>query len=320
MLQELVVYDNGGCSGVHLVDGGLDVVSLTARAALPKQKLAADEQMCVNAGSGEIPWRLPAELVVDGEGAAEEGDDTCTPMDGAIWQLHRGRLVKSAVGTDVNASCACHSWVSLAPKSCSSRADPCGRVEAFPSLAPRTEDFWIAGDETAALVLGESPAILTAGGRTRVRIRGFSPGERETVIGVRHHEDAAPLLRAGARALKPAQRVLPWVPVALRSTVALPPVPALAPEDVGLEERRGGRDWGNRCFAHFKAKRYDAAAAACARGLELARDESVRGAMYYSLGRVAEARGNSGAAVVYYRTSLVLRYDEETERRYRRLR
>jgi hypothetical protein len=76
---------------------------------------------------------------------------------------------------------------------------------------------------------------------------------------------------------------------------------------------------GNRCFAHFEAKRYEAAEAACAQGLAIATVEEIRGAIFYSLGRIAEARGDGEAALVFYRTSLALRHDEAAEKRFERL-
>ncbi len=81
----------------------------------------------------------------------------------------------------------------------------------------------------------------------------------------------------------------------------------LAPEDNGFVDHHGGRDWGNRCFAHFRAGALGQAEAACERGLAVAHDPRVRGALDYSLGRVAEARGDRARARTLYRRSLTER-------------
>jgi len=78
----------------------------------------------------------------------------------------------------------------------------------------------------------------------------------------------------------------------------------LAPEDIGFEDHRGGRGWGNRCFVHLKAKRYAPASAACRRGLEIATEGSIRGAILYNLGRIAEEQGHVEEARRQYRSSL----------------
>jgi tetratricopeptide (TPR) repeat protein len=83
----------------------------------------------------------------------------------------------------------------------------------------------------------------------------------------------------------------------------------LAPDDRAFVDtgRRPGMEWGNRCFLHLEAKRYDWARAACYKALELVRDDDIRGALYYNLGRVEENEGRPDTARWYYRRSLQAR-------------
>ncbi|PCC70469.1 hypothetical protein SAMN02745121_06612 [Nannocystis exedens] len=126
-------------------------------------------------------------------------------------------------------------------------------------------------------------------------------------------------MRASAASVASEARAPGWSPLPLRwPTPTALPFPSLAPRDQGFKDRRGGRDRGNRCFAHFKTGPDDAAEAACMQGLAVATDDVVRGAIYHSLGRIAEERGNDEAAAIYYRTSLALRDDEATAERFAR--
>jgi tetratricopeptide (TPR) repeat protein len=90
---------------------------------------------------------------------------------------------------------------------------------------------------------------------------------------------------------------------------AAPGRPALAADDVGFVDPRGGRGWGDRCFVHLKAKRYAPARAACEEGLEIATDDTVRGSIYYNLGRIAEETGDGAEARRFYQRSLEVRPD-----------
>jgi tetratricopeptide (TPR) repeat protein len=238
--------------------------------------------------------------------------------------VRRGRLVRTQVGTDLLNSCVCHEWTPVSPQACPSAADACGRTSAFPALKGAADEFWVSADERAALVLSATPTLLASAGRLRAPVDGLTWDRKSTrILGVRHHAHIDPLVRAGATTATAAEEVVApmWLPVPLQwPTTTVPPVPPLAAQDRGRGDRRGGREWGNRCFSHFKARRYDAAEAACAQGLAIATDEAVRGAIFHSLGRISEARGDVDAALVYYRTSLALRPDEATEKRLERLR
>ena len=89
---------------------------------------------------------------------------------------------------------------------------------------------------------------------------------------------------------------------------------ALSSEDEGIVETgpRAGMELGNRCFKHIGAKRYDAARAACYRALDVAANDSIRGALYYNLGRVEENEGRIDNARWYYRRSLQVRPGNES--------
>ncbi len=87
-------------------------------------------------------------------------------------------------------------------------------------------------------------------------------------------------------------------------------VATLAPADATFVDRHGGRDWGNRCFAHVRAGENEAAIAACMRGLDVATDDGARAAILYSLGRAYEALGWTARAIERYEASLQLRDDD----------
>ena len=81
-------------------------------------------------------------------------------------------------------------------------------------------------------------------------------------------------------------------------------VSALAPEDSDFVDQRGGWGWSGRCLAHLQAGRLDYAGGACARGLEVATDARARGALYFNVGMVSEAQGDTAAARRAYQHSL----------------
>lgn len=321
MLQSFTSYSILDCDGARAEDLSLETESLAIRAALPKVAMKGDEWFCRVSDPEGLDWVLPERFEDQAESEAEsdsEGEDEehCN-LDDEIWSVRRGRLVKTEIGTDLLSSCVCHSWMAVRPKLCPSPADVCGRATAFPELVDSQEEFWVASDERAALVLDGT--IVAAGGRLRADVEDLLVGgDSARILGVRHHAWIDPLVHASAVAVEdPAPS---WLPVALQwPSVVAPPAPALAPGDRARVERRGGRDWGNRCFSHFKAKRFDVAEAACAQGLAVATDPEIRGTIFHSLGRIAEARGDEAVALVYYRTSLALREDEATAKRFSRL-
>jgi hypothetical protein len=69
---------------------------------------------------------------------------------------------------------------------------------------------------------------------------------------------------------------------------------------------------GELGWAQFKANALDDAQATTMQALRLAQDDKARGMLLYNLGRVAEARGETEAAMIYYRTSLEKRPDNAT--------
>lgn len=89
----------------------------------------------------------------------------------------------------------------------------------------------------------------------------------------------------------------------------------LAPEDRGFHDIAGGRGWGERCYRHLQARRFSAARAACHRGLAVAEDDHVAGALRYNLGRVAEEQGEIDEARREYQRSLELRPNNRTVQR-----
>ncbi len=88
----------------------------------------------------------------------------------------------------------------------------------------------------------------------------------------------------------------------------------LAEADEGFEDARGGTGWGNRCIAHLRAGRLDAAQAACAAGLAAATRDTTRGALLYNLGLIAELRGDRVSARLDYEASLRARPNSTVER------
>jgi hypothetical protein len=70
---------------------------------------------------------------------------------------------------------------------------------------------------------------------------------------------------------------------------------------------RRGFGWGNRCYVHLRDGRYAQARAACHRGLDIAVENRVKGALYYNLGRIADEEGYPAEACWYYRKSIEVR-------------
>lgn len=86
-----------------------------------------------------------------------------------------------------------------------------------------------------------------------------------------------------------------------------PKTATLAPEDEGFVDSRGGFEWGNRCYVHFKAGRLANARAACQKGLGMSPPPDVRGAILYNAALVEEADGDTALACRYIRESLSAR-------------
>ena len=314
-LYELGIASNEGCSGVSLVDAQARAAVLVAGAAQRTEGMSAP--VCMSVGEhDELASPLPGPDVEATE-PEEAGLADCGEAE--FWELRRGHLVHYDVAAQASAPvCACIRQVRALAGACPSAADPCGDPAAFAVDG----EFWVGSDERAALQWREGLALAGPGQPPRA-VGALGPAERKRLIGVRYHGDAAPLL-AALRSAPPASGPADDFPLGLPAArgADAPEILALAPDDRDFADPGPGSGWGNRCFAHFKAKRLDAAQAACERGLiaaQQASDDSVRGAIYYTLGRIAEARRQLDAAVVLYRTSLALRDNDATRARYREL-
>lgn len=307
-LQTLEIDDNGGCSGVHVTDSQVDDLAVIDAAVLDDRTRASEPAVVVDGSMGEIPWQFPLESLdaspaVDAPEDEDEDDDSCTPLDGWLHSLHRGLWVRSNFGTDAVVSCVWHYVTPARPGACPTPADPCGDPAVFHGLIETTSDFWIANDGSLALLWSDPPELWAhvAGSKAPVRV-ALDVGDPDdaTVIGVRHLSDAAPLEAALASKSRP--RLAPRAGV---DAVVVRP-------DGDVHDAGDGRAWANHCFAEFKAGRSSAAIAACEWALTVATSAKVRGAVYYSLGRIAETRNQAVAAAAHYRTSLALRDDETT--------
>lgn len=314
VLQELSVSDNDACSGVHVVDSHVDAIPLVAGARLPETIASTPAELCVDGGMGEIPWQVPDDLSAD---VSSDEERFCTPMDGVVWSVHRGKLVQSTVGTDAVVSCACHVPTPAIPATCPATEDPCGPTTAFVELARGADEFWIGNDGALALRWSDPPQLLARGGRDFVQLAWPRADAREDIIGVRYHADARPLASAARRALAEDDRAFGWLPWPLRLEAALA---SADPEAVRPPASpAGAKAEGNRCFAEYKRGQLDAAVATCEGALTRGGSDATRGSIYHSLGRIAEDRGNDSAARVFYRTSLRLRAHEATREALRAL-
>ena len=85
------------------------------------------------------------------------------------------------------------------------------------------------------------------------------------------------------------------------------PRPELAPADQNFVDSTRGRKWGDRCYLHIKAQRYEWAVAACQKGLAADPEKWTHGALLYNLGLIGERTGNLEAARHYYSESLRVR-------------
>ncbi|MBK8235525.1 MAG: hypothetical protein IPK74_08230 [Deltaproteobacteria bacterium] len=350
-LQTIETDDNGGCSGVHVTDSRLDELVLVDAAKLVEPKPTSPPAIIIDGPMGEIDWKFPLDDAgagrsleahqVSGEGRSalplrqarlagaspsriapllafiadervalirdseqDEYDDiSCTPLDGWLHSLHRGSWVTSNFGTDAVVSCVWHYVTPARPGVCPTAADPCGDPTVLRGLTETSSDFWVANDGALALVWSDPPELWAhaVDGDLPVRVRlDLERRDDEPVIGVREFADVSALEAALVSTTEPMLE-----PRTRDQDAAVRPA-----QDV--RDRGDGRAWANQCFAEFKAGRLDAAVAACEWALTIATSPTVRGAIYYSLGRVAETRGHEIAAAAHYRTSLALREDETT--------
>jgi serine/threonine-protein kinase len=122
---------------------------------------------------------------------------------------------------------------------------------------------------------------------------------------------AAVAVIVAARSCRP---VAPDRGAATSAAVPQPETSGLHPDDRDFVDDRGGMGWSDRCFYHLTAERWDAAHAACERGLEIATEPEVRSSLYYNLGRIAQGQGDTEAARQGYMKSLELRPDNPAVR------
>ncbi len=87
-------------------------------------------------------------------------------------------------------------------------------------------------------------------------------------------------------------------------------------EDAEFRDSRRGSGWGDRCYRHIERDTLWAAQAACERGLQIATEPRVRGALLFNLGLIAERRGEIARAREHYTSSLSERRDNATVRRH----
>jgi hypothetical protein len=313
------VWDNEGCSGVRIVDSygstrslvpGVPPATIAPTRACYEGLFDGDgDARVVLADARCAPGSANAGDAAEEAGEEEDAFDSCSNCAeragdeaGALY-LDRGQLV--SVGTNASVFWSL-TFVDVAPlthDNCPGPNDPCGDPSAFAGI-DTYDAFWVASDGSAALV--------GRGGQAWIWPRGSSPVPIDTsvegVLGVRFHADVRALLGATSIAVP----TFEGADVASHCTqpdgtdVATPP---LAAEDETFADTHGGRDWGNRCFAHVREGRAADARAACEAGLAIATDPSVVGALLYSLGRARELEGDVGAAIDAYERSLAVRPD-----------
>lgn len=284
-LYRLDLWDNMACSGVHVLDLMVDVTPLIPGADPVPLPTSGDAPYCnTDFDEPNIDWLADYDSHCRLEG---EGCDSCyhdAEID--MFAIRRGNLFHvTGSASAAGGQCTCASPRELSPDRCPSPLDPCGDPSGFEGVA-RAPYFWIETQGRWALAGDDDTLVLRS--KDGVLDDGIMGGA--DVLGVHFVEDARPLV------------TLEWK---TPETIGLD-VPKLDPQD----EKSDGdaKAWGNRCFGHFKAERLDAAEAACMRGLlDEGGTATTRGAITYSLGRIAEARGELGRAKAYYERSLVLR-------------
>lgn len=273
------------------------------------------EVACMRAGGRWFPARSETQEEVEAESPSE--CRACrTPPQATASILRGGRLTTfhwSYFGpTEIV-------WTVPSPSQCPSPNDTCGSREGFPTMSydvarPYEGHYWIANDGAAALV-GEHGGVLLRGETATVRAAGaLALGD---ALGVHFYADVRPLLE-GMSAYATARPAPPegdcgHVAAAVNGAGAGAGVGA---EDVDhdLVDTHGGRDFGARCTEHLRAGELDAAVRACERGLAIATEDRVRGALLFNLGRCAELRGAQSEARSFYERSLAVRPDNAVTR------
>lgn len=310
------------CEGMNIYDVfSEDEAMVAAPADLAKHTVAVDGCQPDNStATPEPPWPLPTRGCSAEELAKHEGCEQCWDMqaEADVYLLRLGRLhrVESEMDT---AGSGPRRWSSapVDPAHCPSAADTCGARTHFGDRFDADDDVWIANDGLHALVLDDAKISIVGNGDPVPR------GEVGEVLGVRYHADVRPLAAAmTTRAPLAREASACKADAECRGhsgcgdvrcddgrCVARPAalVGVLAPDDRGFVDKRGGRDWGDRCVKHLRASRLAAAQAACEAGLALAKKPGTRGAILYNLGLVAKQHGDRDTARTRFRESLAVR-------------
>ena len=310
------------CGGMNIYDifsGSEPLVAAPVDLTRPALRLEGCEEDDSTA-SASAPWPLPRTFCGTAEMATDPDCERCREFtaEASVYTLHRGRLYRMDNEMDSSGS-GVRRWFSraLTPKTCPTPADPCGPVARFPGLAS-ADDFWVASDGRHALRLDGGQLSLLGGAAPLPRGSLASA----TVLGVRWHADARPLI-AAMRARAPRPRPLTACSRDADCTVHAgcdlrcearecvvnserEPV-ALATEDRGFVDSHGGSDWGLRCLQPLRARRFGAAQAACEAGLAVASKPTTRGALLYNLGLIARNTGDEATARARFVDSLAAR-------------
>lgn len=234
-------------------------------------------------------WTLDG-VTCSGEFESEEFYDSCTygqpdccveAGEALVVEIESGVQVQRHLNlTPVGAYCDC---VVERPalQSCPSSFDPCGSGDGFE--LDGDERWWAFTEGEFALAIRDERAVVLRAGR-KAPVRSDPLGiNTDQLLGVETH---------------PAFPVT--VPELGRFAVVLPEMP----------EHNGhysAKAWGNTCFHLFRVGDLDAAEGACVEALRLGGTDNTRGAVTYSLGRIAEARDQPNRALAFYDRSLRLR-------------
>lgn len=300
------IWDNQGCSGVHILDA-FDTTTQLVKTPPHFPKQESTPQHCQKREWDSVPWPFDPEVPMVDFANEDEGEVySCENTEATIYQLRNGHLIEVQIGADaIGGACACELMTPLSPQNCPSLADPCGDPQPFSQALESWPEFWIANDGSAALVRNETGFGILLPKQTKSHPINFTINEDLSLLGVRFHQDIRPLLRSIKSRNQTPKLIRNRCSLTSNSVIAS--TAKLAEDDKGYEDPHHGRGWGNRCFSHFKAGRLSEAQAACERGLQLAEDSSVRGALFYNLGRISQTRGDLERAVEFYTVSLQLR-------------
>ena len=89
---------------------------------------------------------------------------------------------------------------------------------------------------------------------------------------------------------------------------------ALAPEDKGFVDRRGGWGWGDKCWTNIQTGHLGWAKAECDRGMQMnPTSPQPRASLLYNLGLIEQKLGHGDAARRSYQQSLALRPNADVQ-------